>query len=105
MTNGMKAFQKRLKRIDKLKKGGVFSAKRRAAKIYKPLRLPVFHLLLFFGVSYGGLTGAKIYFEREMGADGFEAHLTQLAQGDEAERVAAKLLQQDRFTAFVKAKI
>ena len=105
MTQGLKAFQKRLKRIDKLQNSGVFSAKRRAVKIYKPLRLPVFHLLMFFGVSYGGLTGAKIYFEQKMGADGYEAHLTQLAQGNEAARVAAKLLQQDRFTAFVKAKI
>ena len=105
MSESMKTFYKRLKKIDKIQSGGMFSAKRRKAKGYKPLRLPVFHLLLFFALTYCALTGTKIYLAKGLGEQGYTAHLAKLADGGEGSRVAAKLLKRDRFMIFVEDKI
>jgi len=105
MTENMKAFEKRVKRIVKAHYGGKFSLKRRIIEGRKPLRFPMFHLLMFFGLTYCGLTASKIYMEREMGEKGFVAHLAVMADGDESARIAAKLLRPDRFMTFVESKI
>lgn len=105
MSEDMKTFIKRLKKIDKIENGGMFSAKRREKMGRKPLRLPIFNLLLFFALTYCGLTGAKIYLANGLGEQGYTSHLAKLANGGEGSRVAAKLLKRDRFMTFVESKI
>ena len=105
MTENMKTFETRVNRIVKSRYGGKFSLKRRIIEGRKPLRFPMFHFLLLLGLMYCGLTAAKIYMEREMGEKDFVTHLTVLADGDESARIAAKLLQPDRFMTFVESKI
>ncbi len=102
MSENMKTFTKRLKKIDKIQNGGMFSAKRREKMGRKPLRLPVFHLLLFFALTYCALTGTKIYLAKGLGEQGYTAHLAKLADGGEGSRMAAKLLRRDRFMIFVE---
>jgi len=105
MAENMKTFEKRVRRIVKAHYGGKFSLRRRIIEGRKPLRFPMFHFLLIIALTYSGLTAAKIYMHREMGSDGFTAHLAEMANGDESARIAAMLLQRDRFMVFVEKRI
>ncbi len=105
MAENLATFEKRLKKIDKAHNGGIFSAKRHRMREYKPLRLPGFQLVFFAGLTYAGLTGAKIYQLEQMGPEGYTAHLSQLENGAQSARIAAKLLQPDWVTQYVLRQI
>ncbi len=98
MDKQMKAFNTRLKQIDKAENGGFFTRRNRERRA---LRLPLFRLLIFFALTYCALTAAKITMERDLGAQGYTARLAELSEGDESARIAAKLMQRDRFMGFL----
>lgn len=102
-TEDLKTFDQRIQRVDpdfkptrrhKLKKA-----------LAGKLRMPWLKLGVVAMVLYCGMTVTKVVMENELGPDGFDQRVAQLADGDDPAKIASKLLWRDPVMAFVQDKV
>lgn len=101
-TEDLKTFDQRVQRVDpdfkptkrhKLKK--VLAGK---------LRMPWMKIGTIALVLYAGMTVTKVVMENELGPDGFDQKVAQLAQGDDSGKIASIFLWRDPVMEFVQYK-
>lgn len=98
----LKSFDQRIQRVDPDFK----PTKRHKVKkaLAGKLRMPWFKVALIATLAYGTMTVTKVVMENELGPDGFDQKVAQLADGDDPAKIAAKLLWRDPVMAFVQDK-
>ncbi len=101
-TEDHKTFDQRIQRVDPDFKPTRRHKLKRA--LAGKLRMPWLKVAMIALVLYGGMTITKVVMENELGPDGFDQKVAQLADGDDPAKIASKLLWRDPVMAFVQDK-
>ncbi|WGI22826.1 hypothetical protein [Amylibacter sp. IMCC11727] len=102
-TEDLKTFEQRVHRVDpEFKPTKRYKLKKALAG---KLRMPWLKIAMIAVFCYGTLTVAKVVMENELGPDGFDQRVANLAEGDDTAKIAAKLLWRDPVMAFVQDKV
>ncbi|MEM6617770.1 MAG: hypothetical protein AAF631_00525 [Pseudomonadota bacterium] len=103
VTEDLKTFEKRVRRIDPDHNPTTFRRwwrrERRPATV--PLRRSAFVLVF----AYLLLTGVKVVMVQDLGAAGFDTRVATLAAGNDAERIAARLLFRDPLMTYLAERV
>ena len=102
-SEDMKTFDQRVQRVDPDFKPTKRHKIGKALAI--KLRMPWLKIALLVMFAYGTMTVTKVVMENELGPDGFDQKAVRLANGDDASKVAAKLMWRDPVMAFVQDNV
>lgn len=98
-----KSFEKRLARVDPDFKPTLWRKWRRAPR--RKIHIPFAKTALCMALFYGTMTATKVVMIQELGQQGYDAKVAQLAAGSDTSRVAAKLLWKDPVLTYVQGKV
>lgn len=103
MSEDKKSFEDRVRRVDPDFKPSVWRRLRTRPrrKLVIPGRVAAYVLVF----TYVSLTGVKVVMHQELGADGYQARVAELAAGDDAARIASRLLFRDPVMDYVTSQI
>lgn len=100
MIEDRKTFEKRIARLDPDFKPTIWRKWQRRSR--RKIHIPFARTALFMLMFYGTVTVTKVVMIQELGPQGYEAKVAQLATGPDASRIAAKLLGRDPVLAYVE---
>ncbi|MBR9862289.1 MAG: hypothetical protein GYB24_02500 [Rhodobacteraceae bacterium] len=100
MTEDLKTFQKRIARFDPDFNPTIWRKWQRRPR--RKIHIPLARTALCMVLLYGTVTVTKVVMIKELGPQGYEAKVAQLASGSDGSRIAAKLLRRDPVINYVE---
>ncbi|GGA14414.1 hypothetical protein [Neptunicoccus cionae] len=101
MTEDRKTFQKRVARVDPDFKPTLW--RKWLQRPRRKVHIPLARTALCMAMFYGTVTVTKVVMIQELGPQGYEAKVAQLASGTDGSKIAAKLLGRDPVLAYVES--
>lgn len=103
MDENLKSFENRLRRVDPDFKPSVWRRMRVRPRrgVVVPGRVAAYAIVFV----YIALTSVKVVMEHQLGPEGYDARVAQLAAGDETARIAARLMFRDPIMTYVSREI
>ena len=102
-TEDRSTFDKRVGRIDPDFKPS--AVRRWWTKPRRKKRVPLARTSMVLVFCYCAMTVTKVVMENELGPQGFDAKVARLSAGNDASKIAARLLWRDPVMEYVQKKI
>lgn len=103
MTENIQSFEARIKRFDPDFKPTLWRRWRRRER--QPLVVPARGAAYAIVFAYVVLTAVKLVMHQELGAQGYDARVVEMAGQGETGRVAAKLMFRDPIMDYVASRL
>lgn len=99
MDESLKTFEKRVQRVDPDHNPSMWRKwkMRPRRRFVLPMRGTAYTIVF----AYIALTGAKVIMQNDLGAEGYNTRVAEMAAGDETSRIAAKLMFRDPVMDYV----